>query len=153
MQSKIEVRLVDTRLPEKCNHEILPNYATVGSAGLDLRSGEGYILKAGESHSFHTGIAVFLNDPSICGLLVPRSSLGIKKIHLTNTLGIIDADYQGELIIPLTNNSTEPFHVEVGQRIAQLVVIPVVHVHWQPVLDFSVNTARSVGGFGSTGEK
>jgi dUTP pyrophosphatase len=93
MQSKIEIKLVDTNLPSKCDHEILPNYATSGSAGLDLRSGEGYILKPGESHSFHTGLAIFLNDPMFCGLLVPRSSLGIKKIHLTNTLGIIDSDY------------------------------------------------------------
>ena len=96
---------------------------------------------------------MFLNDPSICGLLVPRSSLGIKNIHLTNTLGIIDSDYQGELIVPLTNNGDKLFHVKVGQRIAQLVVIPVVNVHWQPVLDFSMVTKRSRGGFGSTGEK
>ena len=89
----------------------------------------------------------------VCGLLVPRSSLGIKKIHLTNTLGIIDSDYQGELIVPLTNNGTQPFHVEVGQRIAQLVVIPVVNIHWTPVLYFSATTNRSKGGFGSTGEK
>ena len=152
MQSKIEVKLIDTRLPDKCATPILPEYATAGSAGLDLRSGEGFILKPGSSHKFHTGIAVFLNDPSICGLLVPRSSLGIKNIHLTNTLGIIDSDYQGELIVPLTNNGDKPFHVKVGQRIAQLVVMPVVHVHWLPVLDFSGVTKRNQGGFGSTGE-
>ena len=153
MQSKIEIKLIDTKLPDKCGQEILPGYATSGSAGLDLRSGEGYILKPGESHSFHTGLAIFLNDPVLCGLLVPRSSLGIKKIHLTNTLGIIDSDYQGELIVPLTNNGTQSFHVEVGQRIAQLVGIPVVNVHWNPVLEFSETTNRSKGGFGSTGEK
>mgnify|MGYP003629785495 CR=1 FL=1 len=153
MQRKIEIKLVDTRLPDKCDHEILPSYATSGSAGLDLRSGEGYILKPGESHSFHTGLAVFLDDPMLCGLLVPRSSLGIKKIHLTNTLGIIDSDYQGELIVPLTNNGPQLFHIEVGQRIAQLVIIPVVNIHWSPVLDFSETTDRNKGGFGSTGEK
>ena len=84
---------------------------------------------------------------------MPRSSLGIKKIHLTNTLGIIDADYQGELMVPLTNNGEDNILIEKTQRIAQLVIVPVVPVLWQPVLDFSSITMRSIGGFGSTGTK
>ena len=86
-------------------------------------------------------------------MLVPRSSLGIKKIHLTNTLGIIDADYQGELMVPLTNNGEDNILIEKSQRIAQLVIVPVVQVLWQPVMEFSGITMRSIGGFGSTGTK
>tara|TARA_Y100001937_G_scaffold14594_1_gene19731 strand:+ start:1137 stop:1613 length:477 start_codon:yes stop_codon:yes gene_type:complete len=152
--AKVEVKLLDSTLPDRMDpeQEILPDYATLGAAGLDLRSSEGLILKPGQSHKFHTGIAIYIGDMNICGLLVPRSSLGIKKIHLTNTLGIIDSDYQGELLIPLTNNGDEPYHVEFGQRIAQMVMLPVIQVQWEAVLDFSAPTQRCEGGFGSTGK-
>ena len=150
---KVEIKIIDPSLFDHTDPHILPEYATVGSAGLDLRSAEDYELAPGESHTYRTGLAVYLGDFELCGLLVPRSSLGIKKIHLTNTLGIIDADYQGELMVPLTNNGEENILIEKTQRIAQLVVIPVVQVLWQPVLDFSSITMRSIGGFGSTGTK
>ena len=130
----------------------LPKSATMGSAGLDLRSLKDAELYPGDQEEFPLGIAVSLPFGSF-GLLAPRSSLGIQRIHLTNLVGIIDCDYQGELIVNLTNNSRhpEPFKINAGDRIAQLVVVSYHHVDWDLVPKFSVTAERGEGGFGSTG--
>ena len=130
----------------------LPKSATMGSAGLDLRSLKDAELYPGDQEEFPLGIAVSLPFGSF-GLLAPRSSLGIQRIHLTNLVGIIDCDYQGELIVNLTNNSRhpEPFKINAGDRIAQLVVVSYHQVDWDLVPKFSETTERGEGGFGSTG--
>ena len=125
-----------------------PEYATVGSAGLDLVSLEDKELLPNESHKFDIGLAIYLGDTEIC----PRSGLASRGISLKNTLGIIDADYQGSLIVNLVNNSEKEYFVGKGDRIAQLVILPIINVMWTPVLEFSGITKRSIGGFGSTGK-
>ena len=129
-----------------------PEYATVGSAGLDLVSLEDKELLPNESHKFDIGLAIYLGDTEICGLICPRSGLASRGISLKNTLGIIDADYQGSLIVNLVNNSEKEYYVGKGDRIAQLVILPIINVMWAPVLEFSGITKRSMGGFGSTGK-
>jgi|TARA_R110000824_G_scaffold386369_1_gene581283 dUTP pyrophosphatase len=129
-----------------------PEYATVGSAGLDLVSLEEKTLLPKESHKFDIGLAIYMGDTEICGLICPRSGLASKGISLKNTLGIIDSDYQGSLIVNLVNFSEEEYTVEQGDRIAQLVIMPIHNIMWTPVLEFSGVTKRSIGGFGSTGE-
>jgi dUTP pyrophosphatase len=129
-----------------------PEYATVGSAGLDLVSLEDKKLLPSESHKFDIGLAIYLGDTEICGLICPRSGLASKGISLKNTIGIIDSDYQGSLIVNLVNNSEEEYTVKKGDRIAQLCILPVINVLWTPVMEFSGVTKRSMGGFGSTGE-
>ena len=120
---------------------------------MDLRSIEGVKLYAGDHHEFKLGWSMYLGSHEICGMLVPRSSLGIRGIHLSNTFGIIDSDYQGEIIVNLTNNSRhpEPYIIEEGDRIAQLLFVPVHFANWVPVMEFSHTTERGAGGFGSTG--
>ena len=129
-----------------------PEYTTVGSAGLDLVSLEEKTLLPKESHKFDIGLAIYMGDTEICGLICPRSGLASKGISLKNTLGIIDSDYQGSLIVNLVNFSEEEYTVEQGDRIAQLVIMPIHNIMWTPVLEFSGVTKRSIGGFGSTGE-
>ena len=129
-----------------------PEYATVGSAGLDLVSLEEKTILPNDSHKFDIGLAIYMGDTEICGLICPRSGLASKGVALKNTLGIIDADYQGSLIVNLVNNSEQEYTVNQGDRIAQLVIMPVINVQWSPVMEFSGVTARSLGGFGSTGK-
>jgi len=129
-----------------------PEYATVGSAGLDLVSLEEKTLLPKESHKFDIGLAIYMGDTETCGLICPRSGLASKGISLKNTLGIIDSDYQGSLIVNLVNTSEEDYTVEQGDRIAQLVIMPIHNIMWTPVMEFSGVTKRSIGGFGSTGE-
>ena len=148
---KVEIIILDERV-----HEVgVPDYATSGSAGMDLRSLEDVSLGAGGSHQFKLGWKMNMGSHQMCGLLAPRSSLGVRGIHLSNIVGIIDSDYQGELIVSLTNNSShpEPYVIQVGERIAQLVFMPVEFVSWSPVAEFSYHTTRGEGGFGSTGKK
>lgn len=147
--NKIEIKILNHRVKD------VPDYATAGSAGMDLRSLEDVYINPGETHKFPLGWAMYIGDHEVCALLAPRSSLGIKGIHLSNLIGIIDSDYQGELIVNLTNNSRhpEPYFIEEGDRIAQLLFLPVRFVNWMPVVDFSHETARGTGGFGSTGKR
>jgi len=146
---KIEIKILDPKAVEVG----VPDYATLGSAGMDLRSIEDVKLYAGEHHEFRLGWSMYIGSHEVCGLLAPRSSLGIRGIHLSNVFGIIDSDYQGELIVNLTNNSRhpEPYIIEEGDRIAQLLFISVRAVNWSPVMEFSHTTERGAGGFGSTG--
>ncbi len=131
----------------------LPSYATAGSAGLDLRAmvQEDTLLKAGESLLCPTGIAIHLKDPNVCAMVVPRSGLGFKHgIVLGNLVGIIDSDYQGELMVPLWNRSNEDFLIKAGDRIAQMLIVPVLKAKFNVVGKFD-ESSRSEGGFGSTG--
>lgn len=131
-----------------------PGYMTAGSAGLDLCSAEPNTIKLSprQSVAFNTGIALFIEDPNYAGLVLPRSSLGHKHgIILSNSVGLIDSDYQGEIKVSLRNTSDDDYNVRPGDRIAQLVIIPVLQTLFTLVDEFSVTTKRGVGGFGSTG--
>ena len=147
--SKIEIIFTDPRAEEL--HA--PQYATVGSAGLDLRALDNKMIAPGETVEFPLGYRIYIGDHTLCGLIVPRSGLGIKGLMPANVLGLIDSDYQGELKVFLKNYNTEAHFVEHGDRIAQLVIMPVEHVYFSIVSEFSHITDRGEGGFGSTGEK
>jgi dUTP pyrophosphatase len=131
----------------------LPHYATLGSAGWDLRAclDEPCVLQAGETRLLPTGIAVYIQDPTLAGLILPRSGLGHKHgIVLGNLVGLIDSDYQGELMLSCWNRSQEAFTVQPGERIAQLVIVPVVQAQFEVVETFE-SSERGKGGFGHTG--
>jgi deoxyuridine 5'-triphosphate nucleotidohydrolase len=144
------VRILDARL----GHEFpLPAYATDGSAGLDLRAcvEAPLVLAAGSAELIPTGLAIHVQDPGLAALILPRSGLGHKHgIVLGNLVGLIDSDYQGQLMVSCWNRSAQPFTVNPGERIAQLVVVPVVQVQLQIVEDFTAS-ARGAGGFGHSG--
>jgi dUTP pyrophosphatase len=131
----------------------LPKRATVGSAGLDLRACMEHPLdlQPGAAELIPTGLAIHLADPSLAAVIVPRSGLGHKHgIVLGNLVGLIDSDYQGELMISCWNRGTKPFRIEPGERVAQLVVVPVVQVEFEVVESFA-ESRRGSGGFGHTG--
>ena len=144
------MRILDARL----GHEFpLPAYATDGSAGLDLRAcvEAPLVLAAGGAELIPTGLAIHVQDPGLAALILPRSGLGHKHgIVLGNLVGLIDSDYQGQLMVSCWNRSAQPFTVNPGERIAQLVVVPVVQVQLQIVEDFAAS-ARGAGGFGHSG--
>lgn len=132
-----------------------PKYATEGSAGLDLTAclDAPLELSPGECRLIHTGIAIFLKDPGYAAMLLPRSGLGHKHgIVLGNLVGLIDSDYQGEIMVSLWNRSDKSFVIEPFSRIAQLVVVPVMHLELEEVSSFDATT-RAEGGFGSTGKQ
>ena len=147
--TKIEIIFNDPRAEGRG----VPEYGSVGAAGLDLRSCDNWEILPGEIGKFPMGYALYIGDHTLCGMIMPRSGLGVKGILPANVLGLIDSDYQGELIVYLKNHSNEPFLVQNGDRIAQLVFMPVEHVMFSSVLEFSHITERGTGGFGSTGEK
>lgn len=150
---EIEVKILDERL--KNGEFPLPDYATASSAGMDLRAmiEEELILQPQECRLIPTGIAMFIKNPYLCATVLPRSGLGYKHgIVLGNLTGLIDADYQGPLMVPLWNRSNTPFKIAVGERIAQMVLLPIVRGHFKVVDEFE-KTQRSTGGFGSTGTK
>ena len=133
----------------------LPSYSTDGSAGLDLRAciKSKIIIEPNSSHLIPTGLAIYLRDKSLAGLILPRSGLGHKHgIVLGNLVGLIDSDYQGELKISCWNRSEDSFTIEKGDRIAQLVVVPIVEAQFIEVDEFA-ETKRGTGGFGSSGKK
>jgi len=133
---------------------MLPHYATAGAAGLDLRAclEKELRLEPGESRLVSSGIAIHVCDPGYAAIILPRSGLGAKSgIVLGNLVGLIDSDYQGPLMVSLWNRGREPFTLQPMDRIAQLVVIPVVQVEFEVVQDFAAS-ARGAGGFGSTGQ-
>lgn len=145
---KIDLRILDTRLREH-----LPRYATPGAAGLDLRAAVHAPLTLAPSAAelIPTGIAIHIGDPGYCALILPRSGLGHRHgLVLGNLVGLIDSDYQGELMVSCWNRGREPFVVEPMARIAQLIVVPVVQVSFNLVDSFAAS-ARGEGGFGSTG--
>lgn len=131
----------------------MPAYASVGSAGLDLRAAidEPLTIESGKCELIRTGFALFLNDPSYAAMILPRSGLGHKHgIVLGNLVGLIDSDYQGELMISCWNRSDKPYTIEPMERIAQLVIVPVVQPAFEIVEDFQASE-RGSGGFGSSG--
>jgi dUTP pyrophosphatase len=146
---KLEVKILDERI-----RGVLPHYATAGAAGLDLRAciEKELRLEPGDSRLVSSGIAIHVGDPGYAAIILPRSGLGAKSgIVLGNLVGLIDSDYQGPLMVSVWNRGREPFTVQPMDRIAQLVVIPVVQVEFQVVEEFAAS-ARGAGGFGSTGK-
>ena len=148
MRAKVEIQFFDPRAEERG----VPEYATNGAAGLDLRSCDTCPLRPGDSWAFPIGFGIHINDPSICAVIMPRSGLGIKGILPANVVGLIDSDYQGELVVHLKNTSSSEYLVQNGDRIAQLVIMPVFQAQFTIVDDWSVRTKRGEGGFGSTGD-
>ena len=146
----LKVRILDARIGEEFP---LPAYATDGSAGLDLRActAAPLTLAPGRAELIPTGLAIHLDDPSLAAVVLPRSGLGHRHgIVLGNLVGLIDSDYQGPLMVSCWNRGAEPYTVTPGERIAQLVVVPVVQVELEVVPDF-VSSARGAGGFGHSG--
>ncbi|AMN49054.1 dUTP diphosphatase [Psychrobacter sp. P2G3] len=132
----------------------MPTRATDGSAGIDLRAclDEPLIIKAGATHLVGTGLAVYIQDPNYAGMILPRSGLGHKHgIVLGNLVGLIDADYQGELMVSVWNRSTEDFVLNPAERMAQYIVVPVARPEFEVVSDFSDESLRGAGGFGHSG--
>ena len=133
----------------------MPAYATTGSAGLDLRAclDEAIEIAAGETVLVKTGLAIYIEDPNFAGLILPRSGLGHKHgIVLGNLVGLIDSDYQGELMVSVWNRGQNTFRLEPGERLAQYVLVPVVQAEFEQVEEF-VATGRGAGGFGHTGKR
>jgi len=147
---KIKVRILDPRIGTEFP---LPQHATDGSAGMDLRAclDSPLLLGPGRAELIPTGLSVFIEDPGLAALLLPRSGLGHKHgIVLGNLVGLIDSDYQGPLMVSCWNRSETPFEIAPGDRIAQLVIVPVIQAEFEVVADFA-ETTRGVGGFGSSG--
>ncbi len=145
---RIAVRILDSRLTDQ-----LPRYATPGSAGLDLRACIDHALtvEAGQAVMVPTGLAIHLDDPGYCAMILPRSGLGHRHgIVLGNLVGLIDSDYQGPLQISCWNRSSEPYILQPLDRVAQLVIVPVQQVEFD-LVDAFTESVRGAGGFGSTG--
>jgi dUTP pyrophosphatase len=148
---KIQLKILDPRIG---NEIPLPQYATHGSAGLDLRAAldKATAIEAGETLLIPTGMAIHIEDPTMAAVILPRSGLGHKHgIVLGNLVGLIDSDYQGQLFVSCWNRGHESFTIEVGDRIAQLVIVPVIQAEFEVVDDF-VSSHRGVGGFGHSGK-
>jgi len=148
---ELDVKILDARMREQ-----LPQYATPGSAGLDLRAclDAPLTLAPNAWQLVPTGIAIHLNDPGYAAMLLPRSGLGHKHgIVLGNLVGLIDSDYQGQLMVSCWNRSDVAFTIEPMERIAQMVIVPVVQARFRVVEEFGDVTARGAGGYGSTGKQ
>lgn len=147
---EIELKILDPRLGEQFP---LPEYATAGAAGLDLRAmlERPLELQPGDSELIPSGLAIHIADDALAAMILPRSGLGHKHgIVLGNLVGLIDSDYQGQLFVSCWNRGTQVFRIEVGERIAQLIFVPVVRAAFRVVADFSPS-ARGAGGFGHSG--
>lgn len=150
MKQKLQVRILDDRIGTQFP---LPAYATEGSAGLDLRAllDAPVVLNPGDTVLVRTGLAIYIEDPGYAGLVLPRSGLGHKHgIVLGNLVGLIDSDYQGELMVSCWNRGQTAFTLNPGERLAQYVLVPVVQAEFEIVSEF-VATSRGDGGFGSSG--
>jgi len=146
----IQLKILDPRIGTEFP---LPTYATQGSAGIDLRAclDQPLTIKPGETHLLPTGIAIHIGDPALAAVILPRSGLGHKHgIVLGNLVGLIDSDYQGQLMVSCWNRGHEPFVVNIGERIAQLMFVPVVQAQFEIVNEFNVSH-RGEKGFGSSG--
>lgn len=146
----LQARILDPRLGQQWP---LPTYATDGSAGLDLRAmlEAPLLLEPGQTSLLPTGLAIYIADPGLAAMILPRSGLGHKHgIVLGNLVGLIDSDYQGELKVSCWNRSQQAFTIEPGERIAQLVLVPVLQASLEIVSEFD-NSQRGTGGFGHTG--
>ena len=149
-KNNVQIKILDERLG---NSIPLPEYATQGSAGLDLRAciEQAVQLNPGETMLIPTGMAVYIENPEWAAMLLPRSGLGHKHgIVLGNLVGLIDSDYQGQLMVSCWNRGTKPFTIDIGERIAQMVIVPIIQVGFDIVSEFT-ESSRGVGGFGSTG--
>ena len=147
---RVRLKVLDPKIGKEIP---LPVRGTDGSAGVDLRAclETPLTLSPGECELIHTGIAIHIEDPGLAAVILPRSGLGHKHgIVLGNLVGLIDSDYQGELLISCWNRGSKPFRIEPGERIAQLVVVPVVQADFEVVESFA-ESARGAGGFGHTG--
>ncbi len=149
-RKKLQIRVLDERIGRSI---AFPAYATDGSAGLDLRAclSQPLVLEPGDTQLIGTGLAIHIADPALAALILPRSGLGHKHgIVLGNLVGLIDSDYQGELMVSCWNRGQTRFTVEPGERLAQLVLVPVVQAEFEVVDEFD-HSERGAGGFGSTG--
>ena len=149
---KIQLKILDPRLGKEFP---LPHYATDGSAGMDMRAclDAPLVLQPGETHLIPTGLAIHIEDGGLAAMLLPRSGLGHKHgIVLGNLVGLIDSDYQGQVFVSCWNRGSEHFTVEPGERIAQMVIVPVVHADFEVVDEF-VASDRGAGGFGHSGRQ
>ena len=150
MSTTIELKLLDARMSD-----YLPAYATPGSAGLDLRAciDAPMVIEPGQATLISTGLAIYIGDPGLAAMLLPRSGLGHKHgIVLGNLVGLIDSDYQGPLMVSCWNRGSAAFTVQPLERIAQMVIVPVVQATFRRVAEFAAS-ARGEGGFGSTGKQ
>lgn len=147
---QLDVKILDERMRSR-----MPAYGTPGSAGLDLRAllDEPLVIEPGATHLVRTGLAIHINNPGYAAMILPRSGMGHKKgIVLGNLVGLIDSDYQGELMISTWNRGDKPFTLEPFERLAQMVIVPVVQPELRIVEEFG-ESERGTGGFGSTGTK
>ncbi len=150
MPAVIELKILDPRIGREIP---LPHYATAGSAGMDLRAclDAPLTVQPGETHLIPTGLALHIADPELAAVVLPRSGLGHKHgIVLGNLVGLIDSDYQGQLFISCWNRGAETFTIQIGERIAQLVIVPIVRAEFAIVEDFTASR-RGSGGFGHSG--
>lgn len=148
---KIQLKILDPRIGKDID---LPEYATDGSAGMDLRAAleQSTEIKPGETLLIPTGISIYVEDPNMAAVILPRSGLGHKHgIVLGNLVGLIDSDYQGQLFVSCWNRGDKPFTIEIGDRIAQLVIVPVIQAEFEVVDEFE-KTHRGAGGFGHSGQ-
>jgi dUTP pyrophosphatase len=146
----LKVRILDARIGKEFP---LPQYATAGSAGLDLRAciDQPLVLEPGKAELLPTGLSIYVEDPGLAAVILPRSGLGHKHgVVLGNLVGLIDSDYQGPLMVSVWNRGREPYTVQPGERVAQLVLVPVVQVELEVVEDFAASS-RGAGGFGHSG--
>ncbi|WP_421868567.1 dUTP diphosphatase [Motiliproteus sp.] len=147
---QLQVKILDDRIGTEFP---LPAYATPGSAGMDLRAliDEAIDLEPGQTQLIPTGLAIHIEDPGLCAMLLPRSGLGHKHgVVLGNLVGLIDSDYQGQLMVSCWNRGNQSFRIEPGERIAQMVLVPVVQADFEIVDEFS-DSDRGEGGFGHSG--
>ncbi|HLA75126.1 MAG TPA: dUTP diphosphatase [Gammaproteobacteria bacterium] len=148
----IQLKILDPRLGKDIP---LPEHATAGSAGMDLRAclDKPLVINPGETHLIPTGLAIHIGDPSLAAVLLPRSGLGHKHgIVLGNLVGLIDSDYQGQLLVSCWNRGAESFTIQVGDRIAQMLFVPVVRADFEVVEEFD-QSSRGTGGFGHSGRQ
>ena len=148
----IQLKILDPRLGKDIP---LPEHATAGSAGMDLRAclDKPLVINPGETHLIPTGLAIHIGDPGLAAVLLPRSGLGHKHgIVLGNLVGLIDSDYQGQLLVSCWNRGAESFTIQVGDRIAQMLFVPVVRADFEVVEEFD-QSSRGTGGFGHSGRQ
>lgn len=153
--NNIQVKILNPKIGQDPNFP-LPTQATLGSAGIDLRAciDTPLVIKAGQTHLVGTGLSIYISDPNYAGLILPRSGLGHKHgIVLGNLVGLIDSDYQGELMVSVWNRSQSDFTLNPAERMAQYVVVPIVRPVFEIVSEFDQTSVRGAGGFGHTGRQ